>query len=318
MAGSSMAPFRSLGVWAAWCVLCMLAASSRAEASSSDSAAAAALFDSGVQKFKQAEYVEAADAFLRADAAAPNTQALLNAITSGRRGHAHLLVARASERALARADADAELKRLAREALTEAAAHLARVELSCVPAAPKASCAITTDDAEGAAGAHYLLPGTHRFVGQTAGGGRDDQPLTCNAGATYTVVLRPSAGPSAPPSATAATTAPVAAKRGWPPVVVYAGAGVTAALVGLTVWSGVDTLDARKALPAVPARTQNEEVLGRAHRTSGLLAGSVLVGVVTAAVGVWLVVWDRPAGPAAALVAAPLADGAHVALRGRF
>lgn len=337
MGGASMTPFHSPAARVAVCVLCLGLTS--AGVASAQPSPPAALFDEGVRKFKQAQYAEAASAFLRADEAAPNAQALLNAIAAGRRAHAHLLVARAAERALARANAGADLLRLAREALVEAAAQLARIELSCAPAEAKVEklassgagaagasagavkrggegCAMVMDDAKVAAGGQYVLPGTHRFAAELAGAKRDEQALTCNAGATYTVVLRPVLEPAV--VVTPPATATPKDTKGWPPTVVYVGAGATAVLVGLTVWSGVDALDAKNALPAVPARAQNDDVRGRARRTDGLVAGAVLAGVATAAAAVWLVAWDRPDGAKARIGVAPTSAGAQAVLQGRF
>jgi hypothetical protein len=280
----------------------------------------AALFDEGVRKFKQADYEGAAESFLRADEAAPSVQALLNAIGAGRRGHAHLLVARASQRALQRPGSTEDLSRLAREALAEAAAHLARVDLSCAPvaAADPPACALSIDGAKAEGGVHYVLPGTHRFAGAVTGGAPDEQPLTCNAGATYTVALRPALPSTSAPSASAIVVAPPTAQPGWPPAVVYAGAGVTAVLTGLAVGSGVDAIEAKNALPAVPLRAQNDDVRARASRTNGLVAGAVIAGVATAAAAVWLVSWDRAGGVKTQVGVEPSAAGVSVMVQGRF
>lgn len=317
----------------------------------------AALFDEGVRKYAQAEYEGAADAFLRADEASPNVQALLNAIGAGRRGRSHLLVARASQRALQRPGASAELQRLAREALVEAAVHLARVEVSCAPvaAAPssagagtsgeragaekapaaggaatatadgaatatvtaQAACAVSIDGAAVEAGPHYLLPGTHRFAGSVPGATPDEQPLTCNAGATYTVALRPVVKAAVRPAESAAPAPAKGSGPGWPREVVYVGAGVTAVLAGVSVWSGVDAIQAKDALPAVPLRAQNEDVLGRATRTNVLVAGTVIAALATAAAGVWLVSWESPGGVTKVGVA-PSTAGLSAAIEGRF
>lgn len=315
MVSTSMGAQRFHGAGAIACAALLLAAPARAEEASQ----AAALFDEGVRRYKAADYEAAAAAFLRADEIAPSRDAVKNAMIAGGKGHAHLLVARAAERALARAGEDDDLARDARKALVEASAHLARVQLSCAPEPPgeaAARCAIAVDGAGTPAGAHYMLPGTHRFTGEVAGGGRDEQPLTCDAGATYTVVLRPAARVLPAPSASA--TAGGEPPRGWPPAVVYVGAGVTAALAGLAVWSGVDALDAKAALPAVPERKQNEAVLARAARTDALVAGAAVVGVATAAAAIWLVAWDRPGASKASLGVAPSPSGASLLVRGRF
>ncbi len=107
----------------------------------------------------------------------------------------------------------------------------------------------------------------------------------------------------------------------------YAGAGLTAVLAGVAVWSGVDALDAKSALPAVPLRAQNEDVLARAHRTDGLVAGTIVMGVATAAAAIWLVSWDRSDATTkptttgiakASIGVAPSSDGASAVVRGRF
>lgn len=313
-----MSAERSLSAGAFALAALLLVATARAQPDQ-----AATLFDEGVQKFERAEYEAAAVAFLRADELAPSPDALLNAITAGRKSHAHLLVARAAQRALARTRPDEDLARLAREALTEASAHLARIELSCAPAVQgKAAdaCVMAIDDAKVGPGVHHVLPGTHRFVADVAGGARDEQPLTCNAGATYAVVLRPAPRDAAPPPTAAATSGPAAGPRspGWPPAVAYVGAGATAILAGLSVWSGVDAIDAKNALPDAPPRSLNEDVLARANRTNALVAGAAVVGVATAVAAIWLVSWEKPGTTRASLGVAPSPSGAAMVVRGRF
>src|SRR6185369_13229320 len=94
-------------------------------------------------------------AFLEADRLAPSTQAITNAIAAARRANDHLLVMRAAERAIARGDA---LTR-AREALSEAAGKLARLELGC-EATP---CSLSVDGEPSPPGSRYMLPGAHRI-----------------------------------------------------------------------------------------------------------------------------------------------------------
>jgi hypothetical protein len=77
------------------------------------------------------------------------------------------------------------------------------------------------------------------------------------------------------------------------PSVFFVGAGVTAALAGLTIWSGVATLSARDRLPGTQA--DNDAVMARAHRTDALLVGTLVVGAVTAFAGLRWVEWDKPA-----------------------
>jgi hypothetical protein len=103
------------------------------------------------------------------------------------------------------------------------------------------------------------------------------------------------------------------------PVWFYSAAGVTIALTGVTVWSGLDTNEAladyERDLPKL-TRAQAEARVSDGHarelRTNLLLAGSVLAAAGTAGLGIWLVDFG---GAAAGQVA--LAPG-RLTLAGRF
>jgi hypothetical protein len=68
------------------------------------------------------------------------------------------------------------------------------------------------------------------------------------------------------------------------PVLLYTSAGVTTVLAGLTIWSGLDTLAARRRLPG--SQADNDAVMSRAHRTDALLAGTALLVGLTVVLGV--------------------------------
>lgn len=266
---------------------------------------AAALYDEGVAAFARAEYAAAARAFFEADGLAPSPQAITNAIAAARKAGDHLLVARASERAIARGDAVTA----AREALVEAAAKLARLEVSCD--APR--CAVAMDGAPLALGTTWALPGTHHV---TATGARPDEraeeTLACVAGATYRVALRPVAptaveapGPAGAPAARPAEGLP----REW----FYAGLGLTVALAAATTWSGLDALAAKDALSAAPSQDDIDDVLARAHRTDALLIGTGVAALGTAFLGATTRA-DAPVRP----TVAPVAGGLTALVTGAF
>src|SRR5689334_14218242 len=218
---------------------------------------AAALFEQGVRQFSSAEYEAAARAFLAADELVPNTRALVNGITAARRAGQHLVVARAAERALARADMDPGSAALAREALVEAARSLTRVEVTCSPT----PCTVAVDGAPLRDSALYVLPGSHDFVGTGANGATASEHVNAVAGASYRVTLTPKAPEQlvSAPVATRPVPQPKPAPAPIPPepsrtkplspAVFYAGVAGTAALVALTTWSGIDTLS-KKDSPA--------------------------------------------------------------------
>jgi hypothetical protein len=83
------------------------------------------------------------------------------------------------------------------------------------------------------------------------------------------------------------------------PVWFYAGAGVTLALTGVTVWSALDTKSAlsdyEKDLPGLTQKQADERVRdghSRELRTNLLLGGTLLCGAGSAVLGVWFVDFD--------------------------
>lgn len=280
-------------------------------------AQAASAFDEGVARAKRADYEGAARAFLRADELMPSAPALTNALAAARKAGDHLAVAHAAERAIARADADPALAARAREALADAATHLARVEAACDAEA----CTLTVDGSSTPPGRSFALPGTHEYAATTAAGASATERITLAAGSTYRIVLHPvSAGAApvraevvrhaseaaAPPAAERA--APVPTPRGLSPAWFFVGLGATAVLGGLTTWSGVDALAAKRALPAEPTVAAVDDVKGRMKRSDGFFVGTLVGAAATALVGLVWVDWHPSRGvgaKASALAAAP-------------
>ncbi|HEX3597271.1 MAG TPA: hypothetical protein VHU80_19315 [Polyangiaceae bacterium] len=282
---------------------------------------AAELFEQGVRQFSSSQYESAAQAFLAADELMPNTRALINGITAARRAGMHLIVARAAERALARPDMDPGGTALAREALAEAARNLSVVEATCSPA----PCTITVDGAAMAPSRDYVLPGTHDFAANGDDATTASEHLTCAAGASYRVALKleapapVTAAPSPPATPQPSTPAPPpsfeaskAPHRPLTPAMFFAGAAGTAVLVGLTVWSGVDTLSAKSDAQSDPSSWPHVKSL--ALRTDLFLSGALVLGAATGVAGLWFVDW----GSGRRATAVILPGGAAVAAEGRF
>lgn len=288
------------------CAVALGARAAHADApTAADKQRAGAAFDKAVQQFNRAEFDEAARGFLEADRLAPSTIAITNAIAAARRANDNLFVARASERAIARGDALVE----ARAALAEAATRLARLELSCETT--EKACSITLDGEAAAAGTAWALPGTHR-IGARTGGASAEEFIACTAGATYRLALRPKAAAVAPK--------PLPTRTGLHKAVFFSGLGATAVLTGVTIWSGVDAIGAKRALPRDEAeQSQLDDVRARARRTDWLMLGAGVAAVGTAVIGVWLTDW-RGAGSSATMSATvvPAPGGATFAAIGTF
>jgi hypothetical protein len=313
-----------------------------AETPPSGRAAAARAFDEAVARYEHADYEGAAKAFLRADELAPSTDALHNAIAAARKANDHLLVATAAERAIARPSERQELVTEAREALAFAAKNLAQIDLGCSPL----PCKLLVDGSPVPLGKRYVLPGAYSAVAIAEDGNRTEERLTLAAGVTYSVLLHASkAGESKEAAAVStkaiADAADVPAKtdstgnearpshpdavRDVPhrhdekplsPPVFYAGVAVTAVLIGVTVWSGVDTLATKNDLPAAPHTADLDEVRSKEVRSNVIFASTVIVGAATIAAGLLWVDWGGGGGATAAVV--PTSDGATIVARGRF
>lgn len=265
---------------------------------------AARAYDEGATLFDRAQYAAAALAFLRADDTLPSSDAVSSALVAARKSNDHLLIVKVAERAIARETVDAKLSAQGRQALLDAARHLARLDLSCEPQ----PCTITLDQVEVKSGSHYVLPGTHAVSAGATGFAPDDERLRLDAGVTYRVLLHPvrpgsaqrpseierEAPAGAHPEASEAGSARDGAKKPFSPVVVYTGAAVTAVLAALTIWSGIDTLAAKSDLSDPAPERDIDAVKSKILRSNLLFGGTVITGALTTYAGFALVDWNRP------------------------
>ena len=130
--------------------------------------------------------------------------------------------------------------------------------------------------------------------------------------------------PGETPAAEAKASDKNEAWQGWSPAVFFVALGATAVLGGVTIWSGVDTLN-NPGQDGVREKCQGlgtdcpeyQDGLSKQLRTNVLIGVTSGLGAVTAIVGLFLTDWqpDEPAKPAVALVAGR--DG-EVAVRARF
>jgi hypothetical protein len=210
------------------------AAEERAGTQRSERERAAEAYDRGVQAFDRGEPATAARHFLEADALAPSTAALSNAVAAAAQAGERALLSEAVARATERRATEPEL---AESALA------AWAELERAPARNAAT------------------------------------PVASGTPAT-TVAPRAPAEQEQPAPATTAD----GEQESGAPVLLYASAATTAVLVGLTTWSGLDALAARRRLPG--SQADNDAVMARAHRTDALLAGTAVLAGLTVVLGI--------------------------------
>jgi len=255
---------------------------------------AAAAYDAAVAAFDEHDHARAAKHFLEADALAPSNDALLNALTAAERANDPALAVTVAERVLEHDGRPVLLVTRARRMLGEATSRVAWLTLEC-----SEPCALELDGEPREPGRVVVNAGPHVIVVRAPGGAPSERRIEAKGGSEQRVMLTvtpapPRAMPSAP--ARSMSMAPVAHQpgpprdRSTPRVAFYAGTVLTAGLAGVTVWSGIDALRGRNALPGTPAET--EAVADSARRTDALLAGTLLAAAITATVGLLWVEWD--------------------------
>jgi hypothetical protein len=275
--------------------------------------AAAEAFDKGREAYKAEEFVEAAEQFEKADGSAPSSAALELAIRSrdkaGELDRAATLLALA----LKRHPGDENLLKIAADLSRRASEKL--FELSALCDQP---CELTVGGKiiHGAPDTQrtiFVQPGALNVRAGWSDSRSDSKQLQAEAGGKGEVsfVAPPApvaestnAQPGADQSGPAAQTSPgrdegVAKKSGgWSPVVFFAFAGVTAVLGGVTVWSGIDTVN-NPGADRVKEECGNEgeacdlyqDGLSRQRRTNVLIGVTAGVGVATILVGVLATDW---------------------------
>jgi hypothetical protein len=153
----------------------------------------------------------------------------------------------------------------------------------------------------------FLTPGDHTIRAAWSDDRALSKDVTGKAGESSTVEFKAPPIPKKPDEATpAAGTAPAQNEpaeekpTGLPPLYFWIGAGTTAALGGVTVWSGIDTVNnpgkAKVQRECVDTSCQAYKD-GKAHelRTNVLIGATSVVGVATAIVGIFATNWKGDA-----------------------
>jgi len=283
--------------------------------------------DLGYRAYVAKQFDEAATHFENAFFSAPNPAELRSAVRArreaGQLGRAATLAAIGQRKY----PDDAALAKLADETLTEARPRVFEVRITS-----PADCSVAVDEkvvaAEKVRELHvYVDPGKHELVVGWSEGRTRRVTVEARAGGSQALALDPPPLPPKPPPdrvAVRATAAP-APQKPFGPVVFFAGAGLTAVGIGVTVWSG---LDAQKNPGTDAVRSgcvgQGESCalyqqgLGAQRRTNILLGVTGGMAAVTAVVGVFFTQWSRPERPAAGLSVEPALGLGQAGVRGTF
>jgi tetratricopeptide (TPR) repeat protein len=280
--------------------------------------AAAEAFDKGREAYKAEEFVEAAEQFEKADSNAPSSAAIELAARARDKAGELDRAATLITLALKRHPDDENLQKVAADLSKRASEKL--FELSAVCDQP---CELTVGGKliHGAPDTQrtlFVQPGAFTVRAGWSDNRSDSKQVQAEAGgkgevsfvapplpAAEGTVKEPTAGEvtAAPPTDAERDEGVTTKSAGWSPVVFFVGAGVTAVLGGVTVWSGIDTVNNPGA-----ERVKNEcgnqgeacalyqEGLSRQRRTNVLIGVTAGVGVATILVGVLATDWSGGKG----------------------
>lgn len=272
---------------------------------------AAEAFDRGIKAAQAGNFDEAAVQFETADREAPSPEALKAAIRARRDAKQGARASTLAALALARHGTNQELAGFAQGVLDQFAPKLHKVAISCKP-----ECLLVVDNklipAEAALETTlYLDPGPHTV---SAGWNEKNQSreLSATAGGSSALAFAPpreDRPKETPPAASAASSAAPAEtgaeldatrppKGGLSPAFTYVGIGLTVALAGASIWSGLDAQSnpgpdkvKEKCVGLGEACPEYKDGLSRQRRTNVLLAATggaaVLTGVVAALLTNW-------------------------------
>lgn len=279
---------------------------------------AAEAFDKGREAYKAEDYVEAAEQFERADNNAPSAAALELAVRSRDRAGELDRAATLLALGLKRYPDQESLVKISSDLSKRASATLFQLTANC-----DMPCELTVGGklVHGAPDTQrvlYLQPGKFTLRAGWSDDRNDSKRVEAEAGGhgeVYFVAPPSPAAKSMSKEPDEPVTAPPAASQpdrdegtkksgGWSPMVFYVGAGLTAVLGGVTIWSGVDTLKnpGKSAVDRACDKTRpdfsqdnctslyNE---GHSHqtRTNALIGVTAGVGVATALVGILATDW---------------------------
>ena len=244
------------------------------------------------------EFRDAAESYERAYRRSGSLGALLKAAHSRVQAGELARAANLYTEYLASAPPNAAPRAKASKALKKLTARVGRIEVSAVDVDH-----VTLDGAPLDKNSSYVMAGAHAVEGQTKDQRSVRVSSTVAAGESATVSLAPpvEAAPAPPvvaakPGPAPSSQAPLLAntqtsKHGWSPAVVVVGGAVTAGLLGLSIWSGLDTVAFKDKFDKEQTRDNLDKGNSKQLRTNVLIGGTAGAAALTTVVAVFLVDW---------------------------
>jgi hypothetical protein len=288
-------------------------AASAARADDPDEVRARDAYDRGTSAYRRADYARAAAQYALADSLAPSPVALRAALDAATLADDSVLGTELMDRAASR-DGTSGDKQLA-DVVAAARARFAHRAGHLVVRCPE-GCLATVDGATLHVGrARAVAIGTHTVVVQTDAGSETrivhvdgDQVVEVSPGAAGASSAPALATRALPATSTSAPTSPATRDalserehqggRSLPPALFYVALGATAVAAGFATWSGIDTADrhSRFVGAGCSPSTYSSSCVAMADggrsaqtRTNVLLTATGVLGVATAALGLFVV-----------------------------
>jgi hypothetical protein len=290
----------SLAAISALSIACFTRLAGAAEPTVDDVKAAEADFDAGRESYKAGDYVEAAEHFESADGHAPNEKVLELAISARDKAGHQDRAATLAQLGLETYPNSERLKKIAAPLVDKAHAELLQVTVECDEACTLLDGTRIVHGVPAQRRIVFLTPGEHTIRAGWSDERTLSQNVTGNAGEaaslTFTAPPVPKSDVGASLSTTPGTDTGVKSSlRVVPPLYFYLGVGATAVLGGVTIWSGIDTLNnpgKDKVRAACLNNQPNCDSLfnqgtNAELRTNILIAATSVVGVATAVVGIF-------------------------------
>lgn len=250
-------PIRALGLLAAL-LIGSVAGPARAEDTLPEPTpaqvrAAAEAFDLGRQSYKDGRYAEAAEQFERADSNAPSSTALELAIRSRDKAGDLDRAGTLAALALALYPDDENIAKIAPDVIARAGASMFELSVTCMQPCELADGQQVVHGNAARQRTLFLSPGTHALRAGFSDAKTESKTVEAVAGGSASLDFASAApppeeqAPAAPPEPEevppAAEPAPAPKSKGWSPTIVWVGAGATAVAGGVTIWSGIDTVN---------------------------------------------------------------------------
>lgn len=257
-------------------------------------------FDDGIEAYRAKKYSEASEHFKTAYELRPHPVVLFNWALAESRLEKYVEALEHFEKVLADPETPSDLRATIDEEKAIAERNVGTIE---VDAGGEGKIFVDEQVFEGKTASARVNPGTHHVRVEINGREAVKREVTLKSGERVQVAVNRTEivkREPAHPIRRTRSQLPNDEPPGLDPIWVYAGAGLTVVLGGVTLWSALDTKsshdDYEHDLPTLTQAEVNQRVDDghqKELRTNVLIGGTALVGVGTAVVGLFLVDWKQ-------------------------